>query len=345
MAKSVRLEDIAQACGVTKGLVSRALAGKYNVGDETRNRIVKKAVELGYDFSKLRTKENAKKSVAIIVSSAIFTKEDYWQPIIRHMYATLDHASIGVEYHVFDENNIDLNAIRALEENPCMAFIFLHSNPDSIYRELRRFHKPIIEFDPKYLHYADVTQIKFSNYTSIYEATQRLIDMGHTHLCFYGSDMHALSFRERHEGFLSCLEKNKGRGIKGYSVIFDNSTFQYGDNAMLESALKENPDITAILCANDIVALNAYKVIEKMGKRIPENYSLVGFDNVRASRESYPSLTTFNVPREQVGDEIGRYIIRLIQAELPEYSEIIIRCSFVERESIRPLGDAYVKID
>ena len=63
MSKSVRLEDIAKECGVTKGLVSRALAGKYNVGDETRNLIMKKAVELGYDFNKLRTKNKKKKSV------------------------------------------------------------------------------------------------------------------------------------------------------------------------------------------------------------------------------------------------------------------------------------------
>ena len=62
MANKVRLEDIAKECGVTKGLVSRALAGKYNVGDETRNIIMQKAVELGYDFTKLRHKKNKTKS-------------------------------------------------------------------------------------------------------------------------------------------------------------------------------------------------------------------------------------------------------------------------------------------
>ena len=68
MPKAVRLEDIARECGVTKGLVSRALAGKYNVGDDTRNKIMKKAVELGYDFDKLRVKNKKKKSVVIVVS-------------------------------------------------------------------------------------------------------------------------------------------------------------------------------------------------------------------------------------------------------------------------------------
>ena len=83
MAKKVRLEDIAKECGVTKGLVSRALAGKYNVGDETRNLIMQKAVELGYDFTKLRIKKPQKTSVVIVVEQTILMKEDFWQPIIR----------------------------------------------------------------------------------------------------------------------------------------------------------------------------------------------------------------------------------------------------------------------
>ena len=207
MAKVVRLEDIAKECGVTKGLVSRALAGKYNVGDETRNLIMKKSVELGYDFNKLRTKNKKKKSVVIVVSSTILMKEDYWQPIIKNLYATLNRASIRMEYFVFDDDHVDLEAIKKLKNNPCIAFVVLHRNPTEIFLELLKFNKPIIEVDPKYLHYSGVTQIKYSNYTSIYEATQQLIKYGHKNILFYGSDMHALSFRERHEGFMACMEK------------------------------------------------------------------------------------------------------------------------------------------
>ena len=141
MAKTVRLEDIAKECGVTKGLVSRALAGKYNVGDETRNIIMQKAVELGYDFKKLRSKTNKKTSVVIIVSSTILMKEDYWQPIIKNMYATLNRASIKLEYFVFDSGNIDLDQVRSLKDNPCIAFVVLHKNPDAIFKEIRKFNQ------------------------------------------------------------------------------------------------------------------------------------------------------------------------------------------------------------
>ena len=337
--KSVRLIDIANACGVTKGLVSRALAGKYNVGDETRNLIMQKAVELGYDFTKLRTKSTKKPSVVIIVSSSILMKEDYWQPILKNMYATLNRSSIKIEYFVFESKNIDLDSVRALKDNSCIAFVVLHKNPDVIFKELRKFKKPIIEVDPKFMHYTDVTQIKYSNYMSMYEATQKLIDAGHRHLCFYGSDMHAMSFRERHDGFRGCIRANANKGVVGYEVIFDNSDLQYADNAMLENMLNEHKDITALVCANDIIALNAYKTVRKLGKSIPEDYSVVGFDNVGLGKEAHPALSTFNVPREEIGDEIGLYIIRLLQDDKPQFAELTIRCDFVERESIRKIED------
>ena len=339
MAKQVRLEDIARECGVTKGLVSRALAGKYNVGDETRNIIMKKAVELGYDFDKLRTKNKKKKSVVIVVSNNILMKEDYWQPIIKNMYATLNRASIKMEYFVFDSENIDMESVRKLKNNTCLAFVVLHRNPDEIFNELVKFHKPIIEVDPKYLHHYGVTQVKYSNYMSMYEATQKLIDYGHRNICFFGSDMHAMSFRERHEGFKLCVERNKSKGVTGYDVLFDNTDLQYSDNELLKRVLTKNENITAIVCANDICALNAYNVIKQMGKGIPEDYSVIGFDDVQVGRTAYPPLSTFNVPREQIGDEIGLYIVRLTRDDKPQYSEFIIRCEFVERASIRKIGD------
>lgn len=339
MSKAVRLEDIARECGVTKGLVSRALAGKYNVGDETRNLIMKKAVELGYNFDKLRAKNKKKKSVVIVVSSTILMKEDYWQPIIKNMYATLNRASIKMEYFVFDSENIDMDSVRKLKNNPCIAFVVLHRNPDEIFYELVKYNKPIIEVDPKFMHFYGATQVKYSNYTSIYEATEKLISYGHKHICFYGSDMHAMSFRERHEGFLSCVEKNKNNGVVGYDVIFDNSDLQYSDNEMLKKALTKNEKITAIICANDICALNAYKVVEKLGKKVPDDYSIIGFDNVQVGRTSSPALSTFNVPREQIGDEVGLYIVRLTQDDKPQYSEFIIRCDFIERDSIRKIEE------
>lgn len=337
MAQKVRLEDIARECGVTKGLVSRALAGKYNVGDEMRSRIMTKAVEMGYNFDKLRSKTRKKMSVLLVISSRILLKEDFWQPIIKNIYAALNRVSIKLEYFVFEEDNIDVEAVRALKDNPAKAVVVIHSNPDKLYEELCKLGKHIVEVDPKNMHSRGVTQIKLSNYSSMYEATQMLVDYGHKHICFFGSDMHAMSFRERHEGFLACIDRNQNKGIRGTSVIFDNSNLQYSDNEMLEKALREN-DFTAIICANDICAINASKIIKKIGKSIPWDYSLIGFDNIKNDTLMYPSLCTFNVPREQLGDEIGHYLVSLFEENSIKYSELVIRCEYIERDSVRKIG-------
>jgi len=337
MPKKVRLEDIAKECQVTKGLVSRALAGKYNVGDETRNLIMRKAVEMGYDFEKLRSKNKKKESVLLVIASRILLKEDFWQPIIKNIYAILNRSSIKFDYFVFEEDNIDLEAVRNLKNNPAKALVIIHSNPDELFFELTRLNKLIIEVDPKLLHPQLSTQIKFSNYSSMYEATQMLINYGHKKICFFGSDMHAMSFRERHEGFLSCIDYNKNNNIKGTSIIFNNSNLQYSDNQLLENTLNKEKDITAIVCANDICAYNAYRVIKKMGKSIPDDYSIIGFDNIKDDVFISPPLSTFNVPREKLGEEIGRYIVGLFEDNSLQYSELIIRCEYIERESVLKL--------
>lgn len=337
MPKKVRLEDIAKECRVTKGLVSRALAGKYNVGDEMRNNIMHKAVEMGYDFDKLRAKNKKKQTVLLVIASRILLKEDFWQPLIKNIYAVLNRSSIKFEYFVFEEDNIDLEAIRNLKNNPAKALVIIHSNPDELYNELAKLGKFIIEVDPKNMHPQNSTQIKFSNYSSMYEATQKLIDSGHRSICFFGSDMHALSFRERHEGFLACIDRYKNNGVKGISTIFDNSNLQYSDNKLLEDTLMNNNDVTAIVCANDICAYNAYKIIKRLGKRIPEDYSVIGFDNIKDDIRVSPPLTTFNVPREKLGEEIGRYLIGLFETNSLQYSELIIRCEYIERQSIKKI--------
>lgn len=336
MAKRVRLEDIAKACGVTKGLVSRALTGKYNVSDETRDHIVQKAAELGYDNNHLRSRPETISRVLVVISSRIMLKEDYWQPIIKSISKTLDMSSVILEYFVYEENKIDDETLTKLSTSKCNAFVVIHSNPKVINDHLKNLNKPVVEVDPKFFHSDSVTKIKFSNYDAMYQASQDLIDKGHKVIAFYGSDMHSTSFRERHEGFLACIDANKADGIAGVSILFDNSSLNYSDDVLLEKTLLSSP-ITALICANDIIALNAYRVIQKIGKRIPEDISVIGFDNIRDGEYANPPLSTFNVPREELGKEIANYLIGMFGERQLRYSQIVIHCPYVSRSSVRSL--------
>ncbi|MFA6619988.1 MAG: LacI family DNA-binding transcriptional regulator [Bacilli bacterium] len=337
MPERVRLEDIARACGVTKGLVSRALAGKYNVSDETRNRIVQKAAEMGYDNTRLWSRPETISRVLLVISSRMMLKEDYWQPIIKAISKTLDFSSVVLEYFVYEENKVDGEMLEKLANSKCNAFVVIHSNPEYLNNYLKNLCKPVVEVDPKYFHSDGVTKVKFSNYDSMYQATENLIARGHRLLAFYGSDGHSTSFRERHEGFLACVEAHKSENVVGLSINFDNSFLNYADDALLEKALQDQP-FTALVCANDIIALNAYKTLAKLGKKIPDDISVIGFDNIKEGELADPPLSTFNVPREELGKEIANYLIGMFSERQLQYSQIVIHCPYIQRGSIKNLN-------
>lgn len=328
--KKPTLDQIAVECGVTKGLVSRALGGKNNVSDATRERIIRKATELGYDTSKLKVHKVSSNRVLLIGSSRILFREDFWQPIITAISSTLSRSNLIVEYFAFDEDKIDDALLKKLKDSSCSAFILIHVAPAPIIDTLVGKNKPIVVVDPKTFH-SETTQFKFSNYDSTYLAVQRLIDQGHRNIAFYGSDSHSLSFRERHEGYMACMENHK-KDVKACSVIFDNENKYYADEEMLTEALKNNP-ITAIVCANDIIALNAIKTINRLGKRVPEDISVIGFDNIRTGEFMTPKLSTFNIPRQEIGEEVAKYVANSIKSHQIPYSQIVIRCDYIERES------------
>ena len=333
--KKITLDQIAFECHVTKGLVSRALGGKNNVSDATREKIVRKATELGYDTSKLKVHKVSSNRVLLISSSRILFKEDFWQPIITSISSTLSRNNLITEYFVFDEDKIDDDLLKKLKDSSCSAFIVMHVTPQPIMDVIIAKKKPTVVVDPKTF-YSEATQFKFSNYDSSYLAVQRLIQQGHTNIAFYGSDSHSTSFRERHEGYMACMENHKD-SVKQYSIIFNNDNKYYADEEMLIGALSNNP-ITAIVCANDIIAMNAIKTIYKLGKKVPDDISIIGFDNIKTGEFMSPKLSTFNIPRQEIGEEVAKYVANSIKQHQIVYSQIVIRCDYIERESNKDIN-------
>lgn len=334
--QKVTLEQIAKECGVTKGLVSRALGNKNNVSDEMREKIIRKATELGYNTNKLKAFKASSNHVLLVSSTRILFKEDFWQPIISSISSTLSRSNLIVEYFVFDEDKVDDDLLKKLKDSSCGAFIIIHVTIKAIMDVIMAKNRPTVVVDPKTF-YSEATQFKFSNYDSVYIAARRLIEQGHKNIAFYGSDSHSTSFRERHEGFLACMESHKGE-VTPYSLIFDNKEKNFADEEMLTNAINNNP-ISAIVCANDIIALNAMKTIYRLHKRVPKDISIIGFDNIKAGEIMTPSLSTFNIPRQELGEEVGKYVANSIKSHQIKLSQIVVRCEFIERDSNIKIGN------
>lgn len=328
--KKVTLEDIAKECGVTKGAVSRALAGKYNVSKEMTYMIKKKALEMGYNFNKLKVSKKVNRKVLILCPSRLFFKENFWITIIKSSADKLSESGINTEYFIYDENNIE-DSLANLNKGHYCAYIVIHYNVRALMDALSKQCIPTVVVDPKF-YGGDATYIKFSNFDSSYKATQYLIDKGHRRIVFYGSNEHSTSFKERFNGYISAV--NSYENIEHYEIIFDNSNKYYADNEKFKKALQDFKP-TAVVCANDLIAINAYRVIKALGLKIPDNISVVGFDNVQDAENINPKLTTFNIPLKEIGEETADYLINIIEKNKISFSEVVVRCAMIERESVK----------
>ena len=332
--KRVTIQDIADKVGVTKGLVSRALRGKYNVSEKMREEITRTAVAMGYDFGKLRAKNKKRSKCLLIMTSDMLLKKDYWQPVIRTLTATLEDKHINLEYQIYDENNFGAADVAKLKTVEASGYVFMNNNPESLVRAAENTNLPVVVIDPKTVMSGRHLQIKYSNFNSFYDLTKLLIRSGHKHFVFYGPKAESASFNEREQGVLTCVGDNADKGVTVKELLFDNVSGQYADNERFECLLKSHPEITAVMCANDIIAINAMKSIAGLKKKVPTDYAVVGFDNIAESARPDIDLTTVNVPREALGTEAARYLINHINNKQIKYSQIVIDCETVLRGSI-----------
>lgn len=338
MNKRVTIQDIANRLGVTKGIVSRALTGKYNVSDKMRDEITHTAVEMGYDFSKLRSKNRKRSKCIMIMCSQMLSNVDYWQPIIGAITTTLDGAHINLDYFIYDQTTCNADDAYRLKSMDASGYVFMSHNPACLLQAAEQTNRPTVVIDPKEMQTGKHLQIKYNNVYSFYHLTKLLYENGHRHFLFYGPDGTTTSFTEREQGFKSAiseLRKTSTERVTAHEVLFANLDQQYADNAAFEEKLLQHPKTTAIVCANDIIAYNAHQSICRMGKKVPDDFSLVGFDNISPSAIGGLELTTVNVPRRELGVEAARYIIRHITNQQIRYSQIVIDCEIVRRDSIR----------
>lgn len=335
--KRTTVQDIADKLGVTKGIVSRALTGKYNVSDKMRDEITRTALEMGYDFSKLRSKNKKRSKCVLIMTSQMLLTADYWQPIISAITSTFDEAHINLDYFIYDQTTCGSSDVTRLKAVDASGYIFLNNNPLCLLQATEQTNRPTVVIDPKEMQSGKHLQIKYNNVTSFYNLTMLMYNHGHRNFCFYGPRGSAMSFTEREQGFRSAIAELNSRTdnkVTYHEVLFSNVDQQYADNVKFEKLLQENGDITAIVCANDIIAYNAYKSIKRLGKSVPQDYSLVGFDNISPNAIGGINLTTVNVPRKELGTEAAKYIIGHITNQQIRYSQIIIDCEIIERSSI-----------
>jgi len=175
-----------------------------------------------------------------------------------------------------------------------------------------------------------------NNFRAAYQVVEYLIQKGHRHIALAGGENNCYpSLKERRNGYFRALKEFEI--AESYSANFNiNKSHGYTE---IYALLKENPAITAIYCINDDVAGAAISAVQDLGKRVPENISVIGYDDTYIAVNTRPTLTTMHVDTLAM----GRAAVHLLSLRMdnPESARmtLIIHSQLVERESVAELSN------
>jgi LacI family transcriptional regulator len=337
--RSVTIQDVAKEAGVSVSTVSRVLNGKIDVSEDTQEHVLAVIDEMGYIFNlAARSMRSRKKNLIGLVV-----------PDIRYPYAI--EIMKGVN-RAIAETSFDLllyttggiqKAGTELHEQHYVALLS-NSLVDGVIVAAASAGEfstdaPIIAVDPHVLN-ANYPSVQATNYRGALDATEYLIRLGHRRIAFINGRPEIQCSSRRLKGYQDALSNAGIELDDALSVPGDFSTAMGRERALQLLSLDNPP--TAIFAANDQSALGVFQAAEELGVRIPDDLSVVGFDNITEAR--YLGLTTVDQFLDEMGYVAVQMLIKLISNGPLEEQVHKIPTRLVERTSCQALNGANLAV-
>lgn len=331
---SVTIKDISREAGVSIASVSKVLNGNYlNVSVETKNKILRIAKELNYRPNRLARGlvSNRTNIIGLIVP-------DIANPFFAELAKGVeDHAfSFGYKLILCSTNEDAAKAASYIdvmfEYNVDGVLLTGKVNPESI-EALQAKQIPLVLMDSTAGGAAH--NVFVGNLEGSYIATRHLIDNGHRQIAYIGGDGDPGSRNMRLDGFLKAL---RDHDISVNYNLIKLGNYQMETGYLYTKLMLENSyAFTAIVCGNDLIAFGALNAIKDKGLKVPQDISLVGYDDIYLTTLTEPKLTTMKQPL----DEISRYavdlLVKLMNRETISEENKCFNPHLIERDSVRQL--------
>ncbi len=298
------IKDIASKLGISVSAVSKSMNGASDISEELRQLVLDTAVEMGYSTKRSRKKENRK--LALFIENMEYESTgDFGYDIVLGFKQSAFKGNWDVDVipvtPTFQlENKYDTYL---LSQGYSGAFIVGFALQDDWMKQFVSTTMPTVLFDNSIKHNPNTSYIGTDNYEGIDEAIDHLYKLGHTKIAFLNGSLHSMVSEQRQEAFL--------QGMKNHGLKVDKKLLAYGyyvaDSARYHvPAFLEN-GATAIMCGNDLIASGVVEECKHKGLRVPEDISVIGFDDIPIASEMTPGLTTVNQNRSELGK--GGYMI------------------------------------
>lgn len=326
------LDDIARELGISKGTVSKALHGAKDVSQKTKQLVLETAVQLGY----FRTPRNTpSQKIALFVINMEYTKpEDFGYDIVSGFRIAAEPAGFQVELIPLTQQiQKDIHYDDYMNQGGfCGSFFLGMSLMDPWLKDFETCKVPAILYDNYINGNPNVTSVGIDNEEGIEMAVHYLQSLGHKNIGYLSSDLNSHVYRKRYNAF--------ARTMKESGLIADDSVMgvNFHVNICLSNHLPrllEN-GCTAILCSHDVLAHSVMVHCSELGLRIPEDISIMGFDDIPLCKYTTPPLSTIRQKRTSLGK--SAFSALTSQLNHVPIGTLLLHAELIERASCGPVA-------
>ena len=334
--RKIQMADIARLAGVSTATVSRALNGSALINEETRLRIIELARSLNYTINlgaqNLRKGDNT--TIGVVIPYYPANRQSISDPFFLGMLGSLADALTDRQYDML-LSRVDadhLERISALYDSGRVGGIIVigqWGHHDQL-NELARQRLPFVAWGaqlPNQLY----CSVGGDNVSGGQLATEHLLGLGRKRIAFMG-EKSLPEPEKRYSGYQKALRK---AGLKTDPALYIPSSFAPlgAQDALRVHLDRHGLNFDAIVAASDLIAISALGVLRERGYSIPEDVSVVGYDDVEPAAHSFPPLTTVRQPLDLAGAHLVDCLLRIMAGEKPESD--LLPTTLVVRESTK----------
>jgi DNA-binding LacI/PurR family transcriptional regulator len=341
----VKIEDISKSLGVSKATVSLAINNRPGISQDTREKVMAFVRESGYISRPMIDSEQKNiynHTIRFMVCSN--PEEDYYESnlstsffekliqgmekkCVRHHYALIFSTSSPNNF----KNMIEEIAHR--QDSAGLVLLATNLKRSEVSFAIKKI--PALVVVNNIFEYLHANFVVMNNKMGGYDACSYLIKLGHKNIGYVRSKTRITNFDQRKEGFMRAIQENNLEIPLDhfYTVRNDIKLSQKDFSEVLQKRIKPLP--TALFCENDYMAIGVMKALMEHGIRVPEDISIIGFDNVSESIVIHPELTTIHVQKTKMGELAIQALLDLVNSKHSPltYTKTIIDTYVVERKS------------
>lgn len=340
----IRIKEIADKAGVSNAAVSLAINNKQGVSEETRERILQVAKELGYEpLSRPDTSEPDRTIRFLKISRHGHTinksHNNFIDIYVDGITTTASENGAVLEIEAYTADEPLENIINKIIESPQVTgYLILGTElSESDINAFLSTGKNIVFMDT-YLDYISADFVDMNNTDAVFKIIRHFTSYGHDKIGLIKSSVNTRNFYLRERAFYQAMN-SAGLEIHDDFIIDVDSTF---DNAYqsFSDYLRSKPELpTAYFAINDIIAMGCMKALQESGYSVPENVSIAAFDNLPMSEMISPQLTTIDVSKREIGrTSIDMLLLKAARSEKLPPRKMQIGGKLVIRESVKDLS-------